>query len=128
MPSWQVARKPNGNVRYPLKTPYRDGTTHVIFEPMDFIARLTARVPEPRVNLTRVHGVFAPKKTFKNRLTTAARVSQGPQGVAVARRGAHGLQRPQFMEGRSDRGSPAICALKALQPQIANAFGASGEG
>ena len=25
----------NGNVRYQLKTPYRDGTTHVIFEPLD---------------------------------------------------------------------------------------------
>ena len=25
----------NGHVRYELKTPYRDGTTHVIFEPMD---------------------------------------------------------------------------------------------
>ena len=33
---------PNGNVRYQLKTPYRDGTTHVIFEPLDFIARLAA--------------------------------------------------------------------------------------
>ena len=28
----------NGNVRYELKTPYRDGTTHVIFELLDFIA------------------------------------------------------------------------------------------
>jgi hypothetical protein len=41
-------------VRYPLKTPYRDGTTHVIFEPLDFIARLAALVPKPRVNLTRL--------------------------------------------------------------------------
>ncbi len=36
-----------------LKTPYRDGTTHVIFEPLDFIARLAVLVPKPRVNLTR---------------------------------------------------------------------------
>ena len=28
-----------------LKTPYRDGTTHVIFEPLDFIARLAALIP-----------------------------------------------------------------------------------
>jgi hypothetical protein len=27
----------NGNVRYLFKSPYRDGTTHVIFVPMDFI-------------------------------------------------------------------------------------------
>jgi hypothetical protein len=27
-----------GKVRYQLKTPYRDGTTHVIFERLDVIA------------------------------------------------------------------------------------------
>ena len=43
-----------GNIRYRLKTPYRDGTTDVVFEPLDFIARLAALVPTPRVNLTRV--------------------------------------------------------------------------
>jgi len=42
-----------GNVRYALKTPYRDGTTHVIFEPEDFIARLVALVLKPRAHLTR---------------------------------------------------------------------------
>jgi hypothetical protein len=49
-----------GKVRYELKTPCRNGTTHVIFEPLDFIARLAALVPKPGVNLTRYHGVFAP--------------------------------------------------------------------
>jgi hypothetical protein len=34
----------NGQVRYQLKTPYRDGTTHVIFNPLDFLARLAALV------------------------------------------------------------------------------------
>ncbi len=50
----------NGNIRYRLKTPYRDGTTHVVLEPLDFLARLAALVPPPRVNLTRYHGVFTP--------------------------------------------------------------------
>ena len=45
---------------YTLKTPYRDGTTQVAFEPVDFIAGLAALVPKPRVNLTRYHGVLAP--------------------------------------------------------------------
>jgi len=44
-----------GNVRIQLKTAYRDGTTHVVLEPLDFIARLAALVPAPRVNLTRFH-------------------------------------------------------------------------
>ena len=30
----------NAMVRYELKTPYRDGTTHVLFEPLDFISKL----------------------------------------------------------------------------------------
>ena len=35
----------NGLVRYAL--PYRDGTTHLCFEPIDFIARLAALIPKP---------------------------------------------------------------------------------
>ena len=63
----------NGQVRYQLKTPYRDGTTHVIFEPLDFIARLAALVPKPRVNLTRFHGVFAPNSQYRAVVTPAKR-------------------------------------------------------
>ena len=62
-----------GKVRYELKTPYRDGTTHVIFEPLDFIAKLVALVPKPRVNLTRYHGVFAPNSNLRARVTPAKR-------------------------------------------------------
>jgi hypothetical protein len=62
-----------GKVRYELKTPYRDGTTHVIFEPTDFIARLAALVPRPRINLTRYHGVFAPNSSHRARVTPAKR-------------------------------------------------------
>ena len=42
------------------KQPFRDGTTHVVLDPLDLIARLAALVPRPRLNLTRFHGVFAP--------------------------------------------------------------------
>jgi hypothetical protein len=42
-----------------LKTAYRDGTTHIVLEPLDSIARLAALVPPPRVHLTRFHGPFA---------------------------------------------------------------------
>ena len=63
----------NGAVRYELKTPYSDGTTHILFEPLDFIARLVALVPKPRVNLTRFHGVFAPHSKYRARVTPARR-------------------------------------------------------
>jgi len=55
------------------KTPYRDGTTHVVFQPLDFIARLAALVPRPRVNLTRFHGVFAPNSRYRAQITPAGR-------------------------------------------------------
>jgi len=64
-------------VRYQLKTPYQDGTTHVIFEPLDFIARLAALVPKPRVNLARFHGVFAPNNKHRAVVTPAKRGKAG---------------------------------------------------
>ena len=62
-----------GKVLYTLKTPYRDGTTQVAFEPVDFIARLAALVPKPRVNLTRFHGVLAPNHRWRGVVTPAKR-------------------------------------------------------
>ena len=62
-----------GQVRYELKTPYRDGATHVFFEPLDFMAKLAALVPKPRVNLTRFHGVFAPNSKHRIQVTPAKR-------------------------------------------------------
>jgi len=72
----------NGRIRYQLKTPYSDGTTHVIFEPLDFIARLVALVPKPRVNLTRFHGVFAPNSKHRGLITPAKR-GKGRKGKVL---------------------------------------------
>lgn len=69
----RLALTKDGRVCYELKTPYRNGTTHVIFEPLDFIARLSALIPKPRVNLTRFHGVFAPNSKYRVTITPAKR-------------------------------------------------------
>ena len=55
----------NGNVVVALKTPYDDGTSHVVLSPMEFMGRLAALVPKPRVNLTRFHGVFSPNSKLR---------------------------------------------------------------
>ena len=60
-----------GKLRYALKHPYSNGTTHFLFEPLDLLARLAALVPRPRVNLTRYHGVFAPNSKSRARLVPA---------------------------------------------------------
>jgi hypothetical protein len=42
-------------------------------EPLDFLARLAALVPHPRVNLTRFQGVFAPNSPHRIQVTPAKR-------------------------------------------------------
>lgn len=69
----RLARTSQGNVRYQLMTPYRDGTTHVIFEPLDFMAKLAALVPKPRANLTRYPSVLAPNSKRRIFVTPAKR-------------------------------------------------------
>ncbi len=69
----RLERFPDGKISYELKTPYKNGTTHVVFEPLDFIARLAALVPKPRVHLTRFHGLFAPNSKHRGRVTGEAK-------------------------------------------------------
>jgi hypothetical protein len=45
----------------------------VIFEPLDFIARIAALIPEPRVDLTRFHGDFAPNSKHRALITPDGR-------------------------------------------------------
>lgn len=52
-----------------LKTPWRNGTTHVEWDAVDCIAELAALVPPPRAHFTRVHGVFAPHADLRTQLT-----------------------------------------------------------
>jgi hypothetical protein len=49
--SERLALTASGHVRYALKTPYRDATTHIVLEPLDLMARLTALVPPPQARL-----------------------------------------------------------------------------
>ena len=48
-----------------LKTPYRDGTTHIVMSPLEFMQRLAALVPRPRLHLIRFHGVLAPNAKLR---------------------------------------------------------------
>jgi len=96
----RLALTGSGHVRYALKTPYRDGTTHVIFEPDDFIARLAALVPKPRAHLIRYHGVFAPASPDRARIVPGARAAaasrasqRGPAAAADRQRNLTWAQR-----------------------------------
>jgi hypothetical protein len=45
-----LALSASGQVRDALKTAYRAGTTHLVLEPLELMARLAALVPRPQPN------------------------------------------------------------------------------
>ena len=46
-------------VTFALKTPWREGTTHLKMTPVDVLERLAALVPRPRLHMVRFHGILA---------------------------------------------------------------------
>jgi len=74
----RLSLTPQGRIRHTLKTPDWDGTTDMVFALLDFIARLAALMPTPRVHLTRYHGVFAPHSRSRAQITLAGRGSGKP--------------------------------------------------
>ena len=55
----RLERHSDGRLRYRFKSPWKDGTTAVLLDPLDFIGRLCALVPPPRFHMLRYHGVLA---------------------------------------------------------------------
>ncbi len=63
----RLRRTPAGEVVLQLKTPYRDGTTHLVMTPLEFLQRLAALVPRPRLHLIRFH-VLAPNAALRSQI------------------------------------------------------------
>ena len=55
----RLSMQADGRVLLELKSPWSDGTTHLAFEPLDFLAKLAALIPRPHKNLVLYHGVLA---------------------------------------------------------------------
>ena len=52
---------------------YRDGTTHIVMSPLEFMQRLAALVPRPRLlHLIRFHGVLAPHARLRAAIVPGA--------------------------------------------------------
>ena len=74
-----------GQVVLKLKTAWRDGTTHLVMSPLEFMQRLAALVPRPRLHLMRFHGVLAPNAKLA-RDGGATRAGGARPGSATRRR------------------------------------------
>ena len=60
-----------GQVVLKLKTPWHDGTTHLVMSPLEFMQRLAALVPRPRLHLILFHGVLAPNAKLRSMVVPA---------------------------------------------------------
>jgi hypothetical protein len=63
---------PDGRVLYRLRHPWRSGATHVVFEPLEFVAKLAALVPPPMFNLVRYHGLLSPAARWRSAIVPFA--------------------------------------------------------
>jgi hypothetical protein len=63
----------DGRVLLELKSPWSDGTTHLAFEPLDFLAKLAALIPRPHKNLVLYHGVLAARSRWRARIVAYKR-------------------------------------------------------
>ncbi len=90
----RLSTRYDGKLVYALRHPWRDGTTEVVFDPVDFIAHLAALIPPPRTNLVRYHGVFAPAARLRSKIV-------GQQDANLA--SAMGHKAPGAKKGRVRR-------------------------
>jgi len=73
-----------GHVGLKLKTPWHDGTTHLVMSPLEFMQRLTALVPRPRLHLIRFHGVLAPNAKLRPVVVPQGPPAQGQAATEAA--------------------------------------------
>ena len=83
----------NERLSFALKTPWSDGTTHLVLSPLELIEKLAALVPPPRLNLIRYHGVLAPSARDRSKIVplTAVEEPLSQEAVPSSQQRAHRL-------------------------------------
>jgi hypothetical protein len=82
----RLAEQSDGRYRIALKTPWRDGTTHIVLEGPELVGRLAALVPPPRFHLTRYFGVWAPRAKLRTSVVPGYREEAPAACASKARR------------------------------------------
>ncbi|MCB9915598.1 MAG: transposase [Planctomycetes bacterium] len=84
----RLAFSRSGKIVLALRAPFRDGTTHFVFEPLAFLERLAALVPPPPIHQLTYHGVLASGASWRGAIvpTPASRRGLGACDPAAASR------------------------------------------
>ncbi len=96
--SERLSRLDDGRLLYRLKQRWRDGTSHIVFEPAELVEKLAALVPPPRVHLVRYHGILGPCASERDRVV--------PARIALAQR-EDSEASPSSVSTRDVRPAPA---------------------
>ena len=72
-----------GQVLLELRHRWSDGTTHLLFEPLELLERLAALTPRPRINRVRYYGVLGARSAWRPRLGGAVAPEPGLSGPAA---------------------------------------------
>jgi hypothetical protein len=72
----------DGRVAVELKTAWHDGTTHLVFDPLEFLGRLAGITPRPETNLIISHGLLAPNARWRESVVAYGRIVLKPVGSA----------------------------------------------
>jgi Putative transposase/Transposase zinc-binding domain len=101
--SERLSELADGRLLYELRHRWRDGTTHVAFEPLELIDRLAALVPPPRFHTVRYHGVLASRS--KRRAQVVPRVNEPAArascGVGACVSGSRTTRQPSDLQSGS---------------------------
>jgi hypothetical protein len=78
-----------GQVVLQLRHPWADGTTHLLFDPLELLERLAVLIPRPRINLLLYQGVLGPRAAWRSLVVAFGNTADcGEAGTADAPRAA----------------------------------------
>ena len=115
---------PDGRVAYRLKKPRRNGATHLVMTPVQFLARIAILIPPPRYPLQRFAGVLAPHSSWR-RAVVAVRPPRSSHGPAS--RPGHRPRRRRQGRRRTPR-RPRLPVPRPPREQIREHARAAGPG
>jgi hypothetical protein len=69
----RLSRLDDGRIKLKLRTPWSNGTTHLILEPHELIEKLVALIPRPKTNLIVYHGCLASRAQDRDKIVAYGR-------------------------------------------------------
>jgi len=86
----RIEQREDGEMVVRLRRAWSDGRSAFVFSPLEFLERLAALIPPPRIHQIHYHGVLAPRHRWRASVTPAAEPRES--GGALSRTNEHSCQ------------------------------------